>query len=187
MDDRYILGEVTSQAPKKKYISPSTRKQNTQRLNQWKAKRNETVVHTKVNAEAKRENRNTQIDETTQTDQQNSHDQVHHKPHRVMQRRGRSTQSRSTIIGRQLTLTKYRNAEEFQKPWKKCTSVRSPYMPGQLCYKTEFEDGSVSYSEAFDPDDPTLIDRHPEYDTETLWCQTTDTYKTTGEKIFAKG
>jgi hypothetical protein len=39
-------------------------------------------------------------------------------------------------------------------------------MPGQLCYKTEFEDGSVSYSDAFDPDDPTLIDRHPEYDTD---------------------
>ena len=36
----------------------------------------------------------------------------------------------------------------------------------QLCYKTEFEDGSVSYSEAFDPDDPSLIDRHPEYDTD---------------------
>jgi hypothetical protein len=31
------IGEVTSQAPKKKYLSPSTRKRNTQRLNQWKA------------------------------------------------------------------------------------------------------------------------------------------------------
>ena len=39
-------------------------------------------------------------------------------------------------------------------------------MPGQLCYKVEFKDGSVSYSEAFDPDDPTLIDRYPEYDTD---------------------
>ena len=39
-------------------------------------------------------------------------------------------------------------------------------MPGQLCYKMEFKDGSVSYSEAFDPDDPTLIDRYPEYDTD---------------------
>ena len=37
-------------------------------------------------------------------------------------------------------------------------------MPGQLCYKTEFEDGSVSYSQAFDPDDPTLIGSYPEYD-----------------------
>ena len=65
-----------------------------------------------------------------------------------------------------LTPTKYRNAEESQKPWKKCTQVRSPYMPGKLCYKMEFKDGSVSYSEAFDPDDPTLIDRYPEYDTD---------------------
>ena len=39
-------------------------------------------------------------------------------------------------------------------------------MPGQLCYKKKFKDRLVSYSEAFDPDDPTLIDRHPEYDTD---------------------
>ena len=30
----------------------------------------------------------------------------------------------------------------------------------------EFKDGPVSYSEAFDPDDPTLMDRYPEYDTD---------------------
>jgi hypothetical protein len=30
----------------------------------------------------------------------------------------------------------------------------------------EFKYGSVSYSKAFDPDDPTLIDRYPEYDTD---------------------
>ena len=63
--------------------------------------------------------------------------------------------------------TKYLNAEESQKPWRKCTSVRSPYMRSKICYKTEFEDGSVSFSEAFDPDDPSLIDRHPEYNTDT--------------------
>jgi hypothetical protein len=40
-------------------------------------------------------------------------------------------------------------------------------MPGQLCYKTEFEDGSVSYSQAVDPDDPTLIGSHPLYDIDT--------------------
>jgi len=62
--------------------------------------------------------------------------------------------------------TKYRNADESQKPWRKCISVRSPYMPGQICYKAEFEDESVSYLEAFDLDDPTLIDRHPDYDTD---------------------
>jgi hypothetical protein len=44
------IGEVTSQAPKKKCLSPSTRKRNTQRINQWKAKRNEAVGDTKVNA-----------------------------------------------------------------------------------------------------------------------------------------
>ena len=38
-------------------------------------------------------------------------------------------------------------------------------MPGLLCYKMEFKDELVSYSEAFDSD-PTLIDRHLEYDTD---------------------
>ena len=68
------IGEVTRQATKKKYLSPSTRKRNTQRLNQWKAKRNEAVVYTRVNAEAQTENLTTLIDETTQTDQQHSHE-----------------------------------------------------------------------------------------------------------------
>jgi hypothetical protein len=40
-------------------------------------------------------------------------------------------------------------------------------MRGKICYTTEFEDGSMSFSEAFDPDDPPLIDRHPEYNTDT--------------------
>jgi hypothetical protein len=35
-------------------------------------------------------------------------------------------------------------------------------MRGQICYRTQFEDGS----EAFDPD-PSLIDRHPEYTSNT--------------------
>jgi hypothetical protein len=71
------------------------------------------------------------------------------------------------ITDRQLMQTKYLDAEESQKPWRNCTSVRSPYIRGKLCYKTEFEDGSVSFSETFDPDDPSLMDRHPEYDTDT--------------------
>jgi hypothetical protein len=91
------IGEVTSQAPKKKYLSPSNRKRNAQRINQWKAKRNKAVGDTKVNAQVQTEHSNNQIDETTQTDQQLSHDQVLHKPPTVMQRRDRST------------------------PWRKCT------------------------------------------------------------------
>ena len=68
------IGEATRKATKKKYLSPSTRKRNTHHLNQWKAKRNEAVVYTRVNAEAQTENRTTLIDETTQTDQQHSHE-----------------------------------------------------------------------------------------------------------------
>jgi len=69
------------------------------------------------------------------------------------------------IKGRPLTPTKYRNEEESQNPWKRCTSVRSPYMPELLCLKTEFRDGRESYSEAFDLDDPTLMDCYTRYDT----------------------
>ena len=36
-------------------------------------------------------------------------------------------------------------------------------MKGKIYYKTEFKDGSVSFSESFDPDDPSLTDRHPDY------------------------
>ena len=42
------IGEVTSQVPKKKHMYPSTRKRNVQRLDQWKAKRNQAVVNIKV-------------------------------------------------------------------------------------------------------------------------------------------
>jgi hypothetical protein len=52
-------------------------------------------------------------------------------------------------------------------PWNKCTAVRSPYIRGKLTYKTKFKDRSVSFSESFDPDDPALIDRYPDYTTET--------------------
>jgi hypothetical protein len=38
------IGEVTSQAPKKRYLSPSIRKRNAQRINQWKAKRKKPLV-----------------------------------------------------------------------------------------------------------------------------------------------
>jgi hypothetical protein len=40
-------------------------------------------------------------------------------------------------------------------------------MRGKICYKTEFKDRSVSFSESFDPDDPSLTDRHPDYNTDT--------------------
>jgi hypothetical protein len=71
------------------------------------------------------------------------------------------------IKGRPLTPTKYRNEEESQNPWKRCTSVRSPYMPELLSLKTEFRDLTESYSEAFDLDDPTLMDRYTRYDTDS--------------------
>ena len=95
--------EVTSQAPKKKHLSPSTRKRNSQRLKQWKAKRNQAVVNIKVHTEAQTDNLNTQIDDTTQTDQQNSHNLDHNTPPRVLQKRERSTQSRNYIKGYQVS------------------------------------------------------------------------------------
>ena len=79
-------GEIIIQAPKVKHRSLSTRKRNAQRLTQWKATRNQAVVNTKVQTETQTDDRNTQIDETTQSYQQNSHDQEHSTPPRVMQK-----------------------------------------------------------------------------------------------------
>ena len=81
------IGEVTSQAPKKKYLSPSTRKRNAQRINQWKAKRNEAVGDNNIYAQTQTDDNNSHIDETTQIDQQHSHDDVLHKPTTLTQRR----------------------------------------------------------------------------------------------------
>ena len=158
--------QVTSQAQKKKHLSPSTRKRNAQRINQWKAKRNEAVGDSKTCAQTQTDDSNSTTDETTQTEQLHSDEQALHKPTTLTQIRERSTQTRSNFIGRQLTPTKYLDTEESRTPWNKCTAVRSPYIRGKLTYKTEFKDGSVS-SESFDPDDPALIDRYPEYTTET--------------------
>jgi len=41
-------------------------------------------------------------------------------------------------------------------------------MPELLFYKTEFRNGTESYTATFDPDDPTLIDRYLRYETDTL-------------------
>jgi hypothetical protein len=58
----------------------------------------------------------------------------------------RSTHTRSNFIDRQLTPAKYLDTEEPRTPWNTCTAVRSPYIRGQLTYKTEFKEGSVSFS-----------------------------------------
>ena len=76
--------------------------------------------------------------------------------------------------------TKYRS--ESQKPWKTNTTVHSPYMPELVCYKTEFWDGTESYSEAFDPDDPTLVDHYPTYNMETYLGDREVRFKRTARK-----
>jgi hypothetical protein len=159
--------QVTSQAQKKKHLSPSTRKRNAQRINQWKAKRNEAVGDSKTCAQTQTDDSNSTTDETTQTEQLHSDEQALHKPTTLTQIRERSTQTRSNFIGRQLTPTIYLNTEESRTPWNKFTTVQSPYIRGKLSYKTEFKDGSVSFSESFDPDNPALIDRYPDYTSET--------------------
>jgi hypothetical protein len=51
---------------KKKHLSPSTRKRNAQRINQWKAKRNEAVDDSKTCAETQTDDSISITDETTQ-------------------------------------------------------------------------------------------------------------------------
>ena len=68
-------GQVTSQANKKKHLSPSTRKRNAKRINMWKAKRNEAVGDRKICAQTQTDNSNSITDEITQTEQLHSDEQ----------------------------------------------------------------------------------------------------------------
>ena len=94
-------GQVTSQAQKKKHLSPSNRKRNVQRINQWKAKRNEAVGDSKTCAQTQTDDSNSTTDETTQTEQLHSDEQALHKPTTLTQIRERSTHTRSNFIDRQ--------------------------------------------------------------------------------------
>jgi hypothetical protein len=58
-------GKVTSQAQKKKHLSPSTRKRNALRISQWKAKRYEDI---KICAETQTDDSIPIADESTQTE-----------------------------------------------------------------------------------------------------------------------
>jgi hypothetical protein len=72
-------GETTSQAPKKKHLSPSTRRRNANRMDQWKAKR-EVVCENTTCVQTQTADINPSQDETTQTDQQNSDAQAINTP-----------------------------------------------------------------------------------------------------------
>jgi hypothetical protein len=113
-------GETTSQAQKKKHLSPSTRRRNANRTDQWKAK-SEAVGENTTCVQTQTADINPSTDETTQTDQHNSDAQSINIPTVSTKKRERSTQTRCTYTG------------SLPKPTK------------------------------FDPDDPALVDRFPEY------------------------
>ena len=117
-------GETTSQAQKKKHLSPSTRRRNAKRMDQWKAKR-EAVGENTTCVQTQTADINPSQDETTQTDQHNSDAQAINIPTVSTKKSERSTQTRCTYTG------------SLPKPTK------------------------------FDPDDPALVDRFPEYSPDT--------------------
>jgi hypothetical protein len=163
-------------------------KRNALCISQWKAKRYEAVEDIKTCAETQTDDSIPITDECTQTEIHNDKRALHN-PTTSTQVRERSTQTIRNFIGRQLTQTKYLiDPEDDRKPWKTCTTVRSPYIRDKLSYKTEYKDGSVSFSESFDPDDPTLIDRFPDYTTETDLGERPPTpTQRRGKKQHAKG
>jgi hypothetical protein len=57
-------GEITSRAQKKKHLSPSTRRRNAQRMDQWKAKR-EAVGDNKTCVQTQTDDISPSTDETT--------------------------------------------------------------------------------------------------------------------------
>jgi hypothetical protein len=64
-------GEITSQAQNKKHLSPSTRRRNAQRMDQWKAK-GEDVGDNNTCVQTQTDDINLSTDATTQTEQLNS-------------------------------------------------------------------------------------------------------------------
>jgi hypothetical protein len=113
-------GKVTSQAQKKKHLSPSTRKRNALRISQWKAKRYEAVEDIKTCAETQTHDSIPITDESTQTEIHND-ERALHNPTTSTQARERSTQTILNFIGRQITPTKYLIDPEAMENMYNCT------------------------------------------------------------------
>jgi len=84
--------KIASQAPKKKHLPSSTRKRNSQRLDQWKAKMNQAVVS--LNAEA-------HVQQTISTTRETG------LICKAKQKRTWATQSRSDISGSSVKVKTY--------------------------------------------------------------------------------
>ena len=89
---------VWIKAQKKKHLSPSTRRRNAQRMDQWKAKR-EAVGDNTTCVQTQTADINPSTDETMQTDQHNSDAQAINIPTVLTKKRERSTQTRCTYTG----------------------------------------------------------------------------------------
>jgi hypothetical protein len=89
---------VWIKAQKKKHLSPSTRRRNAQRMDQWKAKR-EAVGDNTTCVQTQTADINPSTDETMQTDQHNSDAQAINIPTVLTKNRERSTQTRCTYTG----------------------------------------------------------------------------------------
>ena len=97
-------GEITSRAQNKKHLSPSTRRRNAQRMDQWKAKR-EAVGDNKTCVQTQTDDINISTDETTQTDQLSSDAQAINIP-TVLTEKGSDRQTRCTYTAMQPILKK---------------------------------------------------------------------------------
>ena len=80
-------GEITSQAQNKKHLSPSTRRRNAQRMDQWKAKK-EAVGDSKTCVQTQTDDINPSTDETAQKDQLNSDAQAINIPTVLTKKKG---------------------------------------------------------------------------------------------------
>ena len=55
---------------------------------------------------------------------------------------------------------------EPRTPWTKDTVIRTPCAPELMCHKSFTKTRLQEYTEAFNPDDPTLVDRLATYQTD---------------------
>lgn len=153
-----------SQKRKHILVPSSIRKINAHHLNQWNTERNEAVISIKPEARALTENKYNQTNDTTQTDQQNSQDQIQNTHHReaVQKRDGHST-DHTLEAGRKHLL---RTVATLIKAWKIVTVLCSPRASELLYHKIVYQDEAEKYTHAFHPHSSTLIDHYPTFQTD---------------------
>lgn len=148
--------EKPSQALKKRQ-SPSTRRRNAKRFNQWAETRNKAVgVKDKMSQDTQTDVEHREQDTQTTVETVDDGEMTTSTP-----TRDRATQDRGFARGRAVTPTKYRRRPP-SIPWTDMRTVRSPYNPDKNCTRIQYENGEVYYTEQYDINNPSYSSQDDE-------------------------